>query len=247
MKAANPIVIPVITELPTSAPAAAAFLWTHQDKLNQVSHPQGRGTIGLPKHVSAQEHEGVALDYCLALASEVNELGENCFWKHWSSEARAGRRFQLLSPEGQDGNGTAQNVLVEITDIAFFTVSLLQAYGMSALAWVKAFGDEAGWQGTYGSPGTPADMREILRVALKLSSDAGQRPFCSHLGRVALARGLQKLCMAAGLGWRDLLSLYSQKLVKNYERQRRGRQQVGDLVAERENAAVLLKPATQAP
>ena len=190
MRPSPTILIPVITELPATAKEAAQFMWAHQNKLNQASHPEGRGTTHLEKHVSAAVHEGIALDYCLALASEVSELGENCFWQHWSKEAREGRSFQLVSPGAESGNGTAQNVLVEVTDIAFFTVSLLQIYGMSGKAWVAVWEDEGGWRGKRGDPKVPADMREILRLALKLSAAAGENPFRLRPGRVALACGL---------------------------------------------------------
>ncbi len=47
----------------------------------------------------------------------------------------------------------------------------------------------------------------------------------------------------AGMTWETTLSLYAQKLIKNYERQARGRLQVGDALAEKENATVAEKKA----
>ena len=52
---------------------------------------------------------------------------------------------------------------------------------------------------------------------------------------------LMKLFAAAGITWEQALNLYRQKLAVNYERQARGRQQVGDILAHAENAAVEVK------
>ncbi len=178
------------------------------------------------------------ITYHLALASEVAENFENSFYKHWSAEAKQGRRFELIHPGKESGEGTAQNVLVEITDITFFTVSLLHILGMTESEWIAIWGSKATWEGVYGHPANKSDLKAITRLSLDLLTATGNKPFNHPAGKKEIAMTLAKLCQASGLGWERILSLYAQKLVKNYERQLRGRKQVGDTLAEEENATV---------
>src|SRR5579862_6479184 len=121
MSTSNPI--PTSFEAPKTAAAAALFIWEQQDRLNAFSHPGGKGTL----HPFSPEDRALLIrDYRLALISEVAELMDNCYWKHWSAEAKAGKRFELINPGAASGEGNAQNVVVELIDILFFAVSLIQ-------------------------------------------------------------------------------------------------------------------------
>ena len=229
--------IPEIKELPTTAEAAAEFIWFHQDRLNAISHPLGMGTIEMGKRLSEVDKRAVVLDYELALLSEVNELQENFFWKHWSVEAKTGKRWQLLHPEQESGEGTIQNVRLEITDLLFFTVSLLQVKGHMESDWVNSWGDVGSWERpgfSIGSPDRPEDAQLLLECGLKLMESTR-----SNVGRYAPEiAALLAIYFFAGVTWEKALSLYAQKLIKNYERQARGRKQLGDEMAHAENAGI---------
>ncbi len=60
-------------------------------------------------------------NYIDALAAECHELQDCLSWKHWYSEAKAGRQYQL-----QD----LQNARVEAVDMLFFWISLCQLLGL---------------------------------------------------------------------------------------------------------------------
>ncbi len=62
-------------------------------------------------------------DYIAAASNELEELRDCTFWKHWCSEAKAGRRFELHD---------VQNARVEVIDLLFFWISLAQCVGLSA-------------------------------------------------------------------------------------------------------------------
>jgi len=62
-------------------------------------------------------------DYILAAGSELEELRDCTFWKHWCSEAKAGRRFEIHD---------LQNARVEVIDLLFFWMSMAQCVGLSA-------------------------------------------------------------------------------------------------------------------
>jgi hypothetical protein len=234
------ISIPEIKELPTTAKAAAEFIWFHQDRLNSISHPNGMGTIEMGKRLSEADKRAVVRDYELALLSEVNELQENFFWKHWSAEAKAGKRWMLLHPDEAAGEGTAQNVRLEITDLLFFTVSLLQTKGYAESDWVEIWGALIQWQrqdGVVHSPENVEDAKDIIAGGLTLI--ASTRSLATN--SVSCAPELSALLniyRAAGITWEKALDLYAQKLIKNYERQARGRKQLGDEMAGAENAGI---------
>ncbi len=61
-------------------------------------------------------------NYIDAMGSECHELQECLSWKHWYSEAREGRQYEL-----QD----IQNARVEATDMLFFWISICQILGLS--------------------------------------------------------------------------------------------------------------------
>ena len=56
-------------------------------------------------------------NYLAAMSSELEELRNCTFWKHWCAEARQGRRFELHD---------LQNARVEVIDMLFFWISLAQ-------------------------------------------------------------------------------------------------------------------------
>ena len=62
-------------------------------------------------------------DYLTAAASELQELRDCTFWKHWCSEAKAGRRFEIHD---------LQNARVEVIDLLFFWISMAQCVGLNA-------------------------------------------------------------------------------------------------------------------
>ena len=62
-------------------------------------------------------------DYIMAAASELEELRDCTFWKHWCAEAKAGERFKLHD---------LQNARVEVIDLLFFWLSLAQCVGLDA-------------------------------------------------------------------------------------------------------------------
>jgi len=62
-------------------------------------------------------------DYLMAMSNELEELRDCTFWKHWCSEAKEGRRFELHD---------LQNARVEVIDLLFFWISLAQCVGLDA-------------------------------------------------------------------------------------------------------------------
>lgn len=62
-------------------------------------------------------------DYIIAAQNELEELRDCTFWKHWCSESREGRRFELHD---------LQNARVEVIDLLFFWISMAQCLGLTA-------------------------------------------------------------------------------------------------------------------
>ncbi len=62
-------------------------------------------------------------DYIIAASNELEELRDCTFWKHWCSEAKAGRRFAVHD---------LQNARVEVIDLLFFWISMAQCVGLNA-------------------------------------------------------------------------------------------------------------------
>lgn len=61
-------------------------------------------------------------DYITAMTSELEELRDCIYWKHWHREAREGRRFLLRDRE---------HAKVEIIDLLFFWMSMAQCVGLT--------------------------------------------------------------------------------------------------------------------
>ncbi len=62
-------------------------------------------------------------DYLIAAGNELEELRDCTFWKHWCSEAKAGKRFAVHD---------LQNARVEVIDLLFFWISMAQCVGLNA-------------------------------------------------------------------------------------------------------------------
>ena len=62
-------------------------------------------------------------NYIDAASNELEELRDCTFWKHWCSEAKQGRRFEIHD---------LQNARVEVIDLLFFWISMAQCVGLSA-------------------------------------------------------------------------------------------------------------------
>ena len=62
-------------------------------------------------------------NYIMAMSSELEELRDCMYWKHWCQEAKEGKRFQIHD---------LQNARVEVTDMLFFWISLAQCLGLDA-------------------------------------------------------------------------------------------------------------------
>lgn len=60
-------------------------------------------------------------NYVDAMSAECHELLECLAWKHWYSEAKEGRQYEM-----QD----LQNARVEATDMLFFWISICQTLGL---------------------------------------------------------------------------------------------------------------------
>ncbi len=62
-------------------------------------------------------------DYIAAASNELEELRDSTFWKHWCTEAKEGRRFEIHD---------LQNARVEVIDLLFFWISMAQCLGLNA-------------------------------------------------------------------------------------------------------------------
>ena len=83
----------------------------------------GYDTQSLHERFDAQSAGTWLNDYINAACNELEELRDCTFWKHWCSEAKAGRRFAIHD---------LQNARVEVIDLLFFWISMAQCVGLSA-------------------------------------------------------------------------------------------------------------------
>jgi len=107
-------------------------IWPLQAELNRKA---GFDTAGLGRALRQGEAEGTlpaegglrvevgraVKNYLDALAAECHELHECLSWKHWYSEAKEGRQYELRD---------VQNARVEATDMLFFWISICQLLGL---------------------------------------------------------------------------------------------------------------------
>jgi hypothetical protein len=83
----------------------------------------GYDTAKLRENFDPQQAGQWLNDYIAAASSELEELRDCTFWKHWCQEAKEGRRFELHN---------LQNARVEVVDLLFFLISMAQCVGLSA-------------------------------------------------------------------------------------------------------------------
>lgn len=244
---------------PSTALEQAVYIWTQQDKLNAASSLTGTGTIDWRRvnddvggRRSFAEVMALQTNYRLALHDEVTELIGNFIWKHWAKEAREGRRFELIRAGEEAGEGTAQNVEVELTDILFFSVSLLQIettyhpdlHNVWALAWgsdekwkaAQAEADKLAPEAAGLSDKTRLAVRNNNAALIACALDIEQHIRSDYAG--FLIETLMTMFALAGVSRQRAFDLYDQKLQINYDRINRGRKQVGDTQAHIENESV---------
>jgi hypothetical protein len=224
-------------DLPTNCLQASLWIWDEQNLLNKISHPSEMGTLDIGNSNNIELQEQVLWDYRYAMLSEINEAMENLYWKHWSKEAKDGNRFKLIS-SAEDGEGTLQNLRLELIDCLFFLVSYLQASGSTSHMWINSWGDEQNWEDVKNdlkleSLSLEERNKLLLQTLLKLNGNLSF-PDLFHFTPLQL----MQCFILTGLNWNDVLNLYSKKLKINQDRQARGRKQVGDEHAEQENKSV---------
>ena len=95
-------------------------LFQYQAELNKRT---GFDAQALRKNFDPQVAGKWINNYLAAMSSELEELRNCTFWKHWCAEARQGRRFELHD---------LQNARVEVIDMLFFWISLAQCLGLDA-------------------------------------------------------------------------------------------------------------------
>ncbi|MFQ6048163.1 MAG: dUTP diphosphatase [Phycisphaerae bacterium] len=83
----------------------------------------GFDTAGLREQFDPQRAGRWLNDYIAAASNELEELRDCTYWKHWCTEARQGRRFELHD---------LQNARVEVIDLLFFWISMAQCVGLDA-------------------------------------------------------------------------------------------------------------------
>lgn len=74
-------------------------------------------------------------NYIAAMSNELEELRNCTYWKHWTKEAKEGKRFFLYD---------LQNARVEVIDMLFFWISLAQCVGLDADDVVRLYQQK--WQ-----------------------------------------------------------------------------------------------------
>ena len=169
-------------------------------------------------------------DYLLALLSELNELKDCVIWKHWCKEAKDGKRWEIADP---------QNASVEVIDILFFLISLAQISGLSPNLilelnktpdeveefkivpgrWLVGFVTEASVVlGTAFHEIEPVNIRKYVKTQF----------YYWFLYTNIL-----------GLSDEQIMDLYNKKWEVNMNRLQRGRLQIGDKLADDENAAIV--------
>ena len=74
-------------------------------------------------------------NYLMAMGSELEELRDCTFWKHWCKEAKEGRRFEI---------NDLQNARVEVIDLLFFWISLAQCLGLNEEDVVNLYNQKLG-------------------------------------------------------------------------------------------------------
>jgi hypothetical protein len=128
-------------------------------------------------------------------------------------------------------------VKVELVDMLFFLVSYLQVAGYPEERWTIHWGNDARWN-TPRDGFSPATNRAAVDLTMECLILLGAHRQTGD--RSQLGQAIAKLRDACSLlyPWRTIHEAYAKKLAINFERQARGRQQVGDTISERENQSV---------
>ena len=228
---------PDIETLPDSLTEGAAWIWKRQDRLNAVALSIGSGTIAIGQGGDKSLQRDTLQKFLRAFASELAENMDNFYWKHWSKECREGRYFQLVETGDQLRENGAQNVKVELVDMLFFLVSYLQVAGYPEERWTIHWANDARWN-SQRDGFTSATNRAVVDLTMEclfLLGGHRQTGDRSQLGQ-AIVR-LRDACSLL-YTWQTIHEAYATKLAINFERQARGRQQVGDTISEQENHRV---------
>ena len=228
---------PDIDPLPESLQEGAAWIWKWQDRLNAVALSIGSGTIAIGQGGDKSLQRDTLQKFLRAFASEFAENMDNFYWKHWSKECREGRYFQLVETGDHPRENRAQNVKVELVDMLFFLVSCLQVAGYPEERWIIHWASDAHWNASPEgfAPTTNRAAVDLTMECLFLLGGHRQTGDRSQLGQ-AIAK-LRDACSLL-YTWQTIHEAYATKLAINFERQARGRQQVGDTISEQENQRV---------
>ena len=202
-------------------------IWQEQRELNRVMNTTNA------KYISKEN----IFNYQLALISEISEHMDCYAWKHWSKEAKDGKRWMCVDP---------QNAKVEVIDILFFVLSLMQSAGIKEddfyRVWDKAWKNKKG-KVTQVKAITLAN--DLLRACLKLKDPVKY----NKLGFISFVDfynyscddipvAMVKLLKCYFASESDAEAVYKQKLNINYARMKRGRKQFGDKLSEKENKTI---------
>lgn len=229
-----------LPEYPSQLESIPAWIWNAQNELNRVSHPSGRGTLDWSPY-DMDDIELALQDYEAALLSEVSEFQDNFFWKHWSAEAREGRRWEPISEEA------IQNTKVELADILFFLLSSLhlanccfEGDGMLE-AWEKSANRQ--WPEPEGfttdaiekaNHSVRSCLIEVGKIVRTIRTQQSQ--ILLAFAQQAVASYLDAACRFYSA--EELYEAYHKKLEINFQRIERKRKQVGDTMAEDENKTI---------
>jgi NTP pyrophosphatase (non-canonical NTP hydrolase) len=230
-----------LSPLPTDPALVPDWIWTAQNELNRVSHPTGKGTLEFDPNSESELILQTLGDYEAAIMSEVSELQDNFYWKHWSAEAKAGKHWEVIDEAAR------QNIKVEIADMLFFLISMLH------LAKCKFEGSsfKDTWLRQAGQPNPEPvgfspetnrranlEARSCLSELMGLTRSAS---LCNHPVMGLYARQAIGHYFAMAYAFytpEELYEAYAKKLVINFERMKRSRKQVGDDLAEKENQTI---------
>lgn len=199
-------------------PSNIVDLFHLQAELNRLA---GIDTYAIGRSDDVARKHAAIFDYSLALRSELGEALDCVFWKHWSAEAKAGRRWEIAD---------AQNLVVEAIDCLFFTTALAQCAGMTDLEFSNV-ANEASLRRSRLRDKKLDGMRIVCRL------EEIHKIISAH--EVPAARVFDFLLSDLDLTIAEVIDLYYQKWVINIERLHRGgRKQIGDEHADEENRSV---------
>jgi hypothetical protein len=142
------------------------------DRQAELNARIGYDTRALHERFDARRAGQWLNDYLMAAASELEELRDCTFWKHWCAEAKEGRRFEVHD---------LQNARVEVIDLLFFWVSMAQCVGLTArdvydLYLQKLNINHARQEGTYSMTGKDEADNRSVQLARERPAPSEPRP-----------------------------------------------------------------------